>query len=574
LLNWIRAGLRRLEDSLTLRQQVAIETATLSVFLVACLAIVASMVSRNQIRESVNADLSTLAEGVASQLNAGLAMRLGEAAVVADLLSRFAELSEGPALAEVVEAARTEIEHASWVAFTDPEGRVLVASGASLNSPSVAQKPWFRRNVVEPAAGGLYEEPAVATSVAGASPKVMPLQAPVTRNGRLAGYLLVLLPLDWAEQIRLEVLASLEFQSETRIRILNGQGEVLLGEDPGTRLLPEDGSASVASEPFAVATRVVERERSQGSATAASATAAMQSHLIVLASRSAALADSQANGLGVIIICFGALIASIGVACAALIAQRVARPLLEITSEAYSMRSDPERALPRVRGSADVIQLSLALREMVRRILTAERRSEEAEKRAAFEALRFSKDIEDLRQLADTDPLTTLPNRRGFMMFADDVLRYFHRYRRRFAMIMIDIDFFKRINDTYGHDVGDVVIATVGKLIASEIRPTDKCARFGGEEFLVLLRETNSDDALATAERLRRRVESTPIHAGDVTVAATISLGVAVVVRPDLDIDGIIARADQALYVAKSGGRNRVAGGGLDGRTHLAFDAA
>src|SRR5688572_27128845 len=93
--------------------------------------------------------------------------------------------------------------------------------------------------------------------------------------------------------------------------------------------------------------------------------------------------------------------------------------------------------------------------------------------------------------MADTDPLSNLLNRRAFLAFADDGFEYFQRYQRSIAMLVIDIDHFKKVNDTHGHATGDVVIRRVGELIETSLRTTDKAGRFGGEEFVVLLREVD-----------------------------------------------------------------------------------
>jgi diguanylate cyclase (GGDEF)-like protein len=123
---------------------------------------------------------------------------------------------------------------------------------------------------------------------------------------------------------------------------------------------------------------------------------------------------------------------------------------------------------------------------------------------------------------------------------------------------MIDIDHFKRVNDRYGHPAGDVVIRKVGTIINDTIRTTDKVARFGGEEFVVLLNDNNAAGAAIIAERIRQTVASTVFEADNDRLLATISIGIAEAEKFDTDIDRIIERADRALYEAKSRGRNCV----------------
>ncbi|MFN7103828.1 MAG: GGDEF domain-containing protein, partial [Pseudorhizobium sp.] len=118
---------------------------------------------------------------------------------------------------------------------------------------------------------------------------------------------------------------------------------------------------------------------------------------------------------------------------------------------------------------------------------------------------------------------------------------------------------FKRVNDTYGHSAGDEVIRAVGTLISNEIRSTDRVARFGGEEFVVLLRETDEHLAATLADRLRRKISELRVASGDQKINFTASVGCAMSDESSRDVEDVIQRADKALYAAKSAGRNSVA---------------
>jgi diguanylate cyclase (GGDEF)-like protein len=116
--------------------------------------------------------------------------------------------------------------------------------------------------------------------------------------------------------------------------------------------------------------------------------------------------------------------------------------------------------------------------------------------------------------MADTDYLTGLMNRRAFLAVADDTVEFCRRYKRGMATLMIDIDHFKKINDAHGHAAGDDAIKRIAEIINQSIRTTDKAARFGGEEFVVLLREIDQETALLLAERIRSSIEQTAISHG------------------------------------------------------------
>ena len=163
-----------------------------------------------------------------------------------------------------------------------------------------------------------------------------------------------------------------------------------------------------------------------------------------------------------------------------------------------------------------------------------------------------------LHRMATIDTMTGLPNRPHFFSLAQREFTRLVRTGRPLAAFMIDVDHFKRINDTYGHAGGDSVLRALSECIGECIRTTDICGRLGGEEFAVLLPETDQTSAIMVAERLRRRIGTTPVElASGQTCRATVSVGVAISIGSD-DLDHLLSRADQALYAAKNGGRDQV----------------
>jgi diguanylate cyclase (GGDEF)-like protein len=163
-----------------------------------------------------------------------------------------------------------------------------------------------------------------------------------------------------------------------------------------------------------------------------------------------------------------------------------------------------------------------------------------------------------LELLATTDVLTGLNNRRIVLEALDDELARARRHHMVLALIMLDIDHFKQINDTRGHGAGDLVLAQIGGLISASVRQTDRAGRYGGEEFLLVLPCTELSGALELAEKLRRRIAAEAVTIGlNGSVNVTVSLGVAIAHEAE-DADAFLARVDAALYAAKRGGRNRV----------------
>lgn len=165
-----------------------------------------------------------------------------------------------------------------------------------------------------------------------------------------------------------------------------------------------------------------------------------------------------------------------------------------------------------------------------------------------------------MQRLSQTDPLTGLFNRRGLdERMQIEILRA-KRYRHPLSVVMIDIDHFKNYNDAHGHLEGDVILKQVAELFRIHVRETDVVARFGGEEFLILLTETAKAEALEVAEKIRAAVSVWPFpHAGTQPEGKlTISLGVATSSADLSEAQELIDKADHALYGAKNAGRNRV----------------
>ena len=166
---------------------------------------------------------------------------------------------------------------------------------------------------------------------------------------------------------------------------------------------------------------------------------------------------------------------------------------------------------------------------------------------------------EELLRLAATDPLTGAFNRREFTSLAErDALRA-QRYNRPLSILMFDLDHFKRLNDTYGHAAGDKALQRFTTLCCNALRTVDVFGRWGGEEFVALLPETDAEGAAVIAERLRKMVSESAFEFGGHKIGFTVSIGVAQYRDNETSVEGPLARADQAIYDAKKAGRNRIA---------------
>lgn len=170
-----------------------------------------------------------------------------------------------------------------------------------------------------------------------------------------------------------------------------------------------------------------------------------------------------------------------------------------------------------------------------------------------------------------TDPLTELPNRRYLMEELQREVAQHNRLNRPLSLAILDVDHFKTVNDTHGHLCGDRVLTQLGAVLREQLRAYDVIARYGGEEFCAVLPNTRMEEALLVMERLRTAVQSYPFAYDGKTLHLTVSLGIASnEILPEPDLDALLLRADEALYRAKLGGRNRTEGALFDRMKGLA----
>ena len=201
----------------------------------------------------------------------------------------------------------------------------------------------------------------------------------------------------------------------------------------------------------------------------------------------------------------------------------------------------------------------------------------ELEARVAERTARLDEVNARLEQLAMTDPLTGLFNRRAFDAVAHAAVENARRHRRPLALVMIDIDHFKAVNDRHGHAGGDEVLRQVAAALQGLLRGADCLARLGGEEFVVLAPETDLDSAMALAQRMRDALRGLAVPLHGATQPVTASFGVTVLGTHGDDLGAMLRRADQALYASKRGGRDRVAAvapvGGPGAAAHVSPNA-
>jgi diguanylate cyclase (GGDEF)-like protein len=556
--------LHAIEDHLTVRTQIAAAVAAMTIVLVGTLAASAAMISYRNTAALVESSLAGTAALASGRLDRFMATRQQEMQLFADLqpLQTLWQGDAGALRSSLEDFQRTFSEFA-WIGFTDVNGNVVASTGGLLQGKSVAARPWFKQGLEKVAVGDVHEAlllSSLLTQRANNEPyRFVDIALPVRDSaGKLLGVLGGHLNWDWAANLIKDVEAS-DNNNDSTLSIVSKGGMVLVGPQKETIRYSGDELAGILNARDGSFRETRDGQQMLTAFHVGNGHRDYQGlNWIVTASQPASVALKAAISSAQLILTIGAATALIALSLAVLLSRRIAGPIIALTQEADRIgRAHGPTMLARQSGSAEVVQLSRALRSLLRRIGLAEERTKEAELRATENAMQLQEDMLKLRHLADTDFMTGLMNRRSFLAVAEDAVAFSRRYKRNMATLMIDIDHFKKINDTYGHAAGDDAIKRVAEIVSQSIRTTDKAARFGGEEFVVLLREIDQETAILLADRIRSSIESTTMRHGDTVIPLTVSVGLALFDEADRDVQDVIERADQGLYVAKKTGRNR-----------------
>ena len=563
--------LNKLRARATLGQQVALVSALLCVALVVTVAATAALVARQQATARVETAMVSIASSVAQRLDAYMFERFREIRNIAGLDALRTTWAGDPAgIRSVLEQLQSTLPDYAWIGFALSDGSVKAATSSMLEGVSVAERPWFKAGSLGPTVQDVHDAKLLA-ELLGPSPNNEPFRfvdvaVPVTNEtGQTIGVIGAHMSWSWASVVSTAVQQLLDPALRTEIWVLDANGRVLLGPEFGTQPVGAETISSINGLGQLSFTDALDGGHILGAVTAAGHQDYSGLGWIVVARRPLNLALGAANQLTFTIALIGAAFALLGTMAAFILAHRLTNPLKQLAESIDRIGRDPgETMIARSNSSRDLSQLSVAIRSLLRRLGTAETAQESAQREAAAnkqllaeKTERLGEDINALQILADTDPLTGMLNRRAFRVFGVDAMNYFRRHRRDLGILVIDIDYFKRVNDTYGHSVGDDVIQAIGRIVQQEARTIDKVARFGGEEFVVLMRETEREGPAILADRIREKIASQLIsHPGHGTIHVTVSIGASMAMTSDRDIEDVIERADRALYEAKRRGRN------------------
>lgn len=469
--------------------------------------------------------------------------------------------AEFPASLDRVQSAYPEY---SWIGLADTNGVVRAASSGHLQGVDVSKRPWFSGGRDGVFAGDLHEALLLAKLLdkpEGGQPlRFIDLAAPIyNREGQLRGVLGAHIYWHWASSVMDVVRPRKAAETGLEILIVNKDDHVIFPEREDLQQPVPPALSSANSTPNGF----IEWSDGNTYLTAVAAigepVAATPLNWRIVVRQPESVVLTGVTGLQRVVLGISVAAAVIFLLLTWAIAGGISLPLERLTEHARRLEAGDEKVtfdLPG--GSSELLRLANALQHMAAGLLDGKRTLEAkvAERTLALQQLN-----ERLETLARTDTLTQIANR---LAGNERLALEFSRFKRSgsaYTVLIMDIDFFKRVNDTHGHPAGDAVLRHVAALISRSVRRTDFVARVGGEEFMVLLPMTPLAEGLHVAEQIRAAVATNPVEP---VGALSISIGAAMVAGNDEEADATVRRADKCLYRAKSEGRNRVVGEAQD----------
>ncbi|MGH8494425.1 MAG: sensor domain-containing diguanylate cyclase [Moraxellaceae bacterium] len=564
-------------QGLRLKGALAASFGLMAAVLAGCLTIVIGQHASQNEQQTVRTRLASLAEVTVHVLDMGMYERMHDIVGMAGV-QQLRENREQTDNRQLLESLQSGMPDYAWLGFADTQGRVLYATHGLLEGADVSALPWFEEGQQRLFLGDLRNDvllaPLLPKRPDGQPWHFIDVAIPLLdQEGLPLGVLGAHLSWDWARGVENAVLTPARRQAGIEIFIVNSAGKVILAPDHvlDTRLPPLEklGDTTALRWPdgreYLTGLRVSHGFRDYPGL-----------GWKVITRQPVEKAFASVRLLQTYIVATGIVLAVIFALLGMWLAHLISRPLVQLAHGADRIRQGDEQGhLP----EGGLFRETRQLRASFEELLDARRHHEQ--ELAAFNASLEQQVLDrtmliekanqhlmsvleeriklqlQLEELAATDSLTGLFNRRAFDERATLEVKRAQRQNHLFSIITFDIDHFKKVNDGYGHDAGDEALKHCAAICTEQLREMDICARFGGEEFMILLPETNVDGARDTAERLRRCIAGLELTTAKGLLRFTASFGVAEHVLGQ-ELATTLHQADQALYAAKHSGRDRV----------------
>lgn len=554
----------------SLRTQIAWVFGTLVVALAVLLSIGFGEVLKRRIQHDAGAALQMVADNTAAFLANGLFERIREIQVLASAEVVWRNGIDTPEVVHLLARQQAMQPHSLWIGVADAQGVVRVATGDMLVGQNVTQRPWFQAGLQAPYVGDVHPakllEHLLPPTKDGEPYRFVDFSAPIRIGPTTVGVLGVHGYWEWINEMIQTLIPAGAREQQLEVFIFDKDGQLIHAPAKQQALLQRLGQTlpdlSFAKVPSDAKRRneitVLRWQDDKKYLTAHAPLPARNAESDlgwhIVARVPVDIAFAQANGAVEKALLGGLAAAAVASLLAWLAARRLSEDLDALARAARDLEAGtPGAEIPAAQSSREVRRLSSALRGMIHKLLSA---NEAMEAQVRLRTQQLEQANHELDRQARSDPLTGLLNRRGFDTQMNYALSLAHRSGRDLSLVTVDVDHFKRINDTHGHDVGDQVLQRLALTLAARLRESDVVARLGGEEFAVLLPDTDLDGARSIAQAL---VDSQAGTDYPVIGRFTISAGVSTLENAEDTAQNLLRRGDAALYEAKRQGRNRVA---------------
>ena len=551
-----------------LKLQMALVFSALAVLVTAGLSYVWISMLTPRIEQAAADALQAVAGNAARVFSEGLYERSREMEMLASAEAMWVNGLEDDGVRQVLALSQSATPTNRWIGVADLRGVVRSSTKNLLLGQNVSERPWYAAGLKAAYVGDVHPAKLLASllppSDTGEPTRFIDFAAPIKIDDVVVGVLAAHGTWDWTRQVIESLMPPRARDNGLSVFIFDRTGNMIYAPDgqteryvaSGQRLPALEGARQIgAGSSSRVA--VVPWKDGHEYLTAVvrlpvrNAVTDLGWQVVASMPVSVAFADVRSavhRAVGV-----GLLACALAISLAFLASARLSAHLSAITVAAGRVGAGVAGAgIPLLDSSADVRQLSQALHGMTQRLLHAR---EETEQTVRERTRELELATHELASQARTDPMTGLLNRRGFEPQWQHGIALAKRGRRPLSAVMVDIDHFKRVNDGFGHEAGDVVIKHLASLMVARLRITDLVARLGGEEFVAMLPDTDLDGACRIAGELVAAMAAGPLaEVGTVTISA----GVATLTEDIAQGGVLLRRADAALYQAKRLGRNQV----------------
>ncbi|MCZ8218626.1 MAG: sensor domain-containing diguanylate cyclase [Acidovorax sp.] len=552
----------------SLRMQIALVFGTLVIALAVLLSLGFGELLKHRIQRDAGDSLQAVAENAGKLLATGLMQRSLEAEVLASAAMVWSGGLDSPEAQHMLARSQAMQPSNLWIGVADAQGVVRNATGGLLLGHSVAQRPWFQRGLQEVHVGDVHPaqllESLLPPTASGEPHRFVDFAAPIRIGPTTVGVLGIHGSWEWSREVLEGLTPPTSVENAVELFIFDRQGQLILAPRRHGRTLqalgqrlPEGTNINNNRDGGRLGIAVVPWLDGKRYLTAATQlqprNAASDLGWRIVARQPVELAFAEADRTVRMALAIGLTAALLASALAWMAARRLSEDLYALADAASAVEAGhPGSNIPAMDSNREVRQLSQALGRMTHRLLAAREAMEEKVRLRTLELEAANRAL-DLQ--ARTDALTGLLNRRGFETQMAFALALARRSTRPLSLIAVDVDHFKRVNDTYGHEAGDEVLRRLARTLETRLRGSDVIARLGGEEFVALLPDTDLEGARAIAQTL---VTAMAQQQDPVVGTITVSAGVASMRGTDDTGDAILRRGDIALYDAKGQGRNRV----------------